>query len=203
MPARSIDWLPAHIRESARIRKLDPGETLFRRGNRASSIFEVEKGRVRLLRYTVDNRPVVLHSARPGELFAEAALFASAYQCDAIASVASMVRAYPKQALLAAFRSDAAVAERLMAALAHQVHALRARLEERNIRSARARVLHHLSLMAGKDHRTMRLDGTLLNLAEEIGLSHEALYRTLADLEKAGIIRRTAHEIAVQKPVAL
>jgi CRP-like cAMP-binding protein len=163
----------------------------------------VEKGRLRLLRYTADDRPVVLHSARPGELFAEAALFAHSYQCDAIAAVASMVRVYPKQALLTALRSDPAIAESFMAALAHQVHALRARLEERNIRSARARVLHHLSLMAGKDDRTMRLNGTLLDLAEEIGLSHEALYRTLADLERAGIIRRTPSAIALREAISV
>ncbi|HEY2864322.1 MAG TPA: Crp/Fnr family transcriptional regulator [Casimicrobiaceae bacterium] len=196
---QSLDWLPGHVQERSRVRKLAAGETLFRQGDKAAAIFGVQQGRLRLIRHTVDNRPVVLHSARPGELFAEAALFANAYHCDAIAPVASVVRVYPKSALLAAFRADAALAERFTALLAHQVHVLRARLEERNIRSARERVLHHLSLMAGEDRRTMHLDGTVLALAEEIGLSHESLYRTLAELEKAGTIRRTATEIIIRR----
>ena len=198
-----LDWMPASVKERSIVRKLAPGQMLFRQGDKASAIFEVERGRVRLIRHTVDDHAVIMHTALPSQLFAEAALFAGAYQCDAIAPVAALVRAYPKRELLAALRADPATAERFMAALAHQVHGLRARLEERNIRSARKRVLHHLSLRAGDDGRTMRLDGTLVELAAEIGLTHEALYRTLAALEKAGIVRRTRSAIVLRKPAAL
>ena len=195
--------MPASVRERSTVRKLEAGQSLFRQGDKASAIFSVEQGRVQLIRHTVDDHPVVMHTARQGDLFAEAALFASVYHCDAAAPVATRVRAYPKRELLAALRADPAMAERFMAALAHQVHTLRARLEERNIRSARQRVLHHLSLKAGEGGRTMRLDGTLLQLAAEIGLTHETLYRTLAALEKAGIIGRTKSAIVLRKPVAV
>lgn len=195
----SLDWLPAAIRERSRVRELEAGEALFRQGDRTFAIFEVERGRLRLIRNTVASHPVVLHTARPGELLAEAALFASAYQCDAVAAAASRVRAYPKRELLAAFRADPALAERFMAVLAHQIHGLRARLEERNIRSARERVLHHLVLAAGPDGRTMPLEGTLTDVAAEMGLTPEALYRTLAELEKEGVVLRTRSSIALRK----
>jgi CRP-like cAMP-binding protein len=195
----SLDWLPVAIRQRSTTRDLDAGETLFRQGHKASAIFEVEQGRLRLIRHTIDSHPIVLHTAREGQLFAEAALFAAAYHCDAVAAIASRVRVYPKRELLTALRSDPAIAERFMAVLAHQIHALRARLEERNIRSARKRVLHHVALAAGKDGRTMRLEGTLMNLAAELGLAHEVLYRTLADLEKAGVIARTGSAIILRK----
>lgn len=198
--ASSLDWLPAAIRDRSTARTLEPGETLFRQGDKAFAVFEVERGRMRLVRHTLDNRPVVLHTARRGELFAEAALFSRTYQCDAVAAIASRVRAYPKPALLAAFRGDPALGERFMALLAHQIHGLRARLEERNIRSARERVLHHLALVAGPDGRTMPLDGTLMDLAAEIGLTHEALYRALADLERNGFIARIPGGLALRKP---
>lgn len=188
---RSLDWLPAPIRQRSILRKLESGETLFRQGDKASAIFEVEEGRLRLIRHTIDSHPVTLHTARPGDLLAEAALFAGRYHCDAMAAVASSVRAYPKRQLLAAFRSDPDLGERFMAVLAHQIHALRGRLEERNIRSARGRVLHHLALAADNDGRTVHLEGTLIDLAAEIGLSHEVLYRTLAALERDGVIERT------------
>jgi CRP-like cAMP-binding protein len=195
----TLDWLPAAIRERSRVRELDAGEMLFRQGDKALAIFEIERGGLRLIRHTAASHPVVLHTARSGELFAEAALFASAYHCDAVAAAASRVRVYPKRDLLAAFRSDPALGERFMAVLARQIHTLRARLEERNIRSARERVLHHLALAAGPDGRTMPLEGTLMDLAAEIGLTHEALYRTLAELEKEGAIRRTRAGIALRR----
>jgi CRP-like cAMP-binding protein len=194
-----LDWLPPAVRERSTIRRLHADETLFRQGDKTCAVFEVEEGRMRLIRHTVHHHPVILHTARNGELFAEAALFARAYQCDAVAAVASRVRAHPKAALLAAFRGDPALGERFMALLAHQVHALRARLEERNIRSARERVLHHLAFAAGPDGRTARVDGTLMDLAAEIGLTHEALYRTLAELERDGFIVRGRASLALRK----
>jgi CRP/FNR family transcriptional regulator, dissimilatory nitrate respiration regulator len=198
-PASSLDWLPAAIRARSRVRELEEGEALFRQGDKAVAIFEVERGRLRLIRNTAAGRPVVLHTARTGELFAEAALFAPIYHCDAVAAAPSRVGVYPKRELLAAFRTDPALSERFMGVLARQIISLRASLEERNIRSARERVLHHLALAAGPDGRTMPLEGTLMDLAVEIGLTHEALYRTLAELEKEGVVRRGSSGIALRK----
>jgi CRP-like cAMP-binding protein len=196
----SPDWLPDTVRARSTLRDLEAGETLFRHGDRTFAIFEVESGRVRLVRHSSEEHDVVLHTALAGQLFAEAALFSSAYQCDAVAAVASRVRCYPKRDLMSAFRKDPRLSERFMELLAHQVHALRARLEERNIRSARDRVVHHLAAAAGPDGRTVPMDGTLMDLAAEIGLSHEALYRALATLEKEGRIERTRSAIALRKP---
>jgi DeoR/GlpR family transcriptional regulator of sugar metabolism len=44
--------------------------------------------------------------------------------------------------------------------------------------------------------------GTLKNLAAELGLSHETLYRTLADLAAAGEIERLKGKIRLTKPQA-
>jgi CRP/FNR family transcriptional regulator, dissimilatory nitrate respiration regulator len=200
--AEPAEWAPAALRAHAPRRVLSAGETLFHQGDRASAIFEVESGRLRLTRQTVDHRAVTLHTARPGELFAEAALFADAYHCDAMAAAPTSVRIYPKRQLLAAFRADPDLAERFMALMARQIHTLRARLEGRNIRSARERVLHYLALAAGPDGRTVTLRGTALELAAEIGLTHEALYRTLAALETAGAIHRSRGTIVVVQAAA-
>src|ERR1035437_9367097 len=76
---------------------------------------------------------------------------------------------------------------------------LRTRLEQRNIHSARDRVLHYLTLNAGEDRRTVMVPGTLKDLAAELGLTHEALYRTLADLATAGEIERFKGKIRLAK----
>jgi CRP-like cAMP-binding protein len=179
------------------VRTLAAGEVLFHQGDETFGIFEVEQGRLQMIRPTLKDEPAVLHTAGPGELFAEAALFAAAYHCDAVAAAASRVRVYPKRIMLAAFRKDPELAERFMASLARQTHALRARLHGRNIRSARERVLHHLALLAGADGRTVTLTGTVKDMAAEIGLTHEALYRTLAALERQGVIAREANRIRI------
>jgi CRP-like cAMP-binding protein len=198
MPVK--DWLPAAVRSAAIDRKLKSGETLFRLGDKTAGLCEVIAGRVRLARVDRSGREIVLHVAGPGETVAEASLFASSYHCDAIASTAAVVRIYPKPAVLAAFEKDPKAAQAFAATLARQVMNLRTRIEQRNIRSARERVRHFLALNAGADRRTVALRGTLKDLAAELGLTHEALYRTLAVLERAGEIRRAKGKITLLRP---
>jgi len=194
------DWLSAAVRGAAIDRKLKSGETLFRLGDKTAGFCEVIAGRVRLSRVDRSGREVILYVAGPGETIAEASLFAAAYHCDAIASTDALVRVYPKAAVLATFDKDPKSAQAFTATLARQVMNLRTRIEQRNIRSARERVRHFLSVNAGADGRSVNLAGTLKDLAAELGLTHEALYRTLAALERAGEIKRTKGKIALLRP---
>src|SRR5215471_6477905 len=70
------DPLPASLEAGSTIRALAPGELLFRQGDPAAAIYKVESGRLRLIRRTVDDHLVILHTAHRGEFFAEASLFA-------------------------------------------------------------------------------------------------------------------------------
>lgn len=194
------DWLPAAVHTQARERKLKAGEALFRLGDKSAGIIEVVSGRVRLARVDRGGREIVLFVAAPGDTIAEASLFSPRYHCDAIASSDATVRVYPKAAVLAAFARDPKAAQGFAAMLARQVMTLRTRLEQRNIRSARERVRHFLALNAGDDGRSVDLAGvTLKEVAAELGLSHEALYRTLAALERAGEIRRLGTTITLSR----
>jgi CRP/FNR family transcriptional regulator, dissimilatory nitrate respiration regulator len=193
-----LHWLPQPLKDSARVRELAGGEYLFRQGDKATAIYEIERGRLGMIRYTTDSRQVIVHTGRPGQLFAEAALFAEAYHCDAVAAGDTRVRVHLKENLLAAFQADPKLALSFTSVLAHEIMALRARLEVRNVRSARERILQHLELIAEVDQHALRLDSTLKDLAAEIGLTHEALYRALAALEKDGAIQRKGDRIILQ-----
>ena len=195
------DWLPAAARSAALDRKLSAGEPLFRLGDRTFGLCEVITGRVRLARVDRSGREIVLHIAGPGETLAEASLFSPQYHCDAIASTDATVRIYPKRDVLAAFDNSPRAARAFTETLARQVMNLRTRIEQRNIRSARERVRHFLMLNVGPDRRTVDLRGTLKDLAAEIGLTHEALYRTLAALERSGEISRKGDRIRLAQPV--
>lgn len=138
-----------------------------------------------------------MFTARPGERFAEASLFAERYHCDAVAVSDAVGACYPKAACLARLDADAPARLDLTADLARQVMTLRARLTLRDIRPARERVLAFLVAEAGDDGRTIVLDGLLREIASAIGLSPEAFYRTLAQLEREGAIRREASRIVL------
>ena len=194
------DWLPAEVCAAAVERKLQAGQTLFRQGIRTAGLYEIVRGKVRLARVDASGREAILHMATAGDTIAEASLFSPTYHCDAIASADASVRLYPKAAVLAAFASDPKAAQAFMAMLARQVMSLRTRLEQRNIHSARDRVRHYLAIHVGADGRTVALPGTVKDLAGELGLTQEALYRTLAAMAAAGEIKRRPGSICLTPP---
>jgi len=163
--------LPLSLEAGSVIRELGAGEVLFEQGDRAAAIYKVESGRLRLVRRTVDDHLVILHTACRREFFAEASLFAATYHCDAVAAVPSRIRVYPKAKVMEALRTDPVLAPAFMARLAHQLQELRARMELRSIRSARERVLQYLRLRADLDRRSIAIEGQLQDIAAEIGIN--------------------------------
>jgi CRP/FNR family transcriptional regulator, dissimilatory nitrate respiration regulator len=79
---------------------------------------------------------------------------------------------------------------------------LRQRIEIMKVRSAKERVLLYLDLNTEPDGRSIILSGQLQDIASELGLTREALYRTLASLEADGAIRRTSNRIQLNRRLA-
>lgn len=136
---------------------------------------------------------MVVHTARSGDLLAEAALVADAYHCNAVALKDSRLRVYDKKDILREFNSQQ---RKFLFMLARQLLKARQRIELRNIRSAEERVLLFLDQSADKTG-SVALSGELQELAGELGLSREALYRTLASLQKDRRIRRFPDRISI------
>jgi CRP/FNR family transcriptional regulator, dissimilatory nitrate respiration regulator len=172
-----------------RPRRMAAGEALFHRGDKAFGIFFLASGRLRMQRVTPDGGTVTLHVARAGEMFAEASLFSDRYHCDAIADADCEIGLYPKDELVARFRDDPADLWAFAATLAQQIQQIRGRYELKQIRSAPERVLQFLRLRCDAAG-SYRPDGPLKDMAAELGLSHEALYRALATLERQRRITR-------------
>jgi CRP/FNR family transcriptional regulator, dissimilatory nitrate respiration regulator len=194
-----IDWLSPAVRRAAKERTLKAGETLFRAGTRSAGLYEVTRGKIRLVRVNRVGREAILHVASAGNTLAEASLFSATYHCDAIAATEAVVRLYPRATLLTELERNPKIAQAFAAMLARQVMTLRTRLEQRNIRAARDRIRHYLAVNADADGRTVALSGTLKDVASELGLTHEVLYRTLADMAADGEIERGKRAIRLLK----
>jgi CRP-like cAMP-binding protein len=196
----SIDqWLPARVQAVGVERTLKAGQSLFRVGMRTAGLYQVVSGKIRLVRIDASGRESVLYSAVAGDVIAEASLFSPVYHCEALASVTSVVRLYPKAAILAEFQRNPKAAQAFMAVLAREIMRLRTRLELGNIHSARDRVRHYLALNATADGQIV-LPGTIKELAADLGLSHEALYRTLGAMQRNGEIKRAGAKITLARP---
>jgi len=175
-------------------RRYRAGATVFRAGAASAGLFLLEAGQVHLLRPLSDGTVAIVHRALPGGTFAEAAVFAERYHCDAAAITEAQVRLAPRAAVRAALAADPAFAAAFAARLAGQVQELRARVEVLSIHGAAARVMAFLAQHARPGEgggRVVELGRPMRQVAAEIGLTHETLYRTLARLVREGQVIRT------------
>jgi CRP-like cAMP-binding protein len=166
------------------------GETVFRSGTPTHSVYYVVSGAVRLVRFGRAGEEVLLHDARAGEFFAEASLDSPRYHCDAVAGESSELLQCPSVALKQLLDTDREFARQWMSLLARQLRTVRTRVERLSLKSASERV-RHLLVSEGRGPRCeLKVQGTLKDLARTLGLTHEALYRTLATMEREGAIER-------------
>ena len=181
--------------------RLQAGETLFRNGELSQGCYFLEHGEVRLIRWSRDGGETVIHVARPGETFAEAALFSPAYHCDAVASTGASGQLLRKAAIDSLLGSDAAFVRALTARLARQVQALRRTVEIMGIKPAGERVMAALSQYENAGSGQYENLPPLKTLAAQIGLTHEALYRTIARLVRQGALVKTGRGLVQLPPV--
>lgn len=109
----------------------DAGAAVFRMYSPTHSVFYVESGGVRLLRYGPAGEEVLLHDARAGEFFAEASLDSALYHCDAIASESCELLQVPTAAQRELLDSDSEFARHWMFMLPRQLRAVRTRGQSR------------------------------------------------------------------------
>ncbi len=193
-PSLPVD-LPAALRTLGRRVTCPKGRWVFRKGSAVQAVFLVLDGEVRLSRFAKDGSEITLQRASRGEFFAEAALNAPRYNCNARASQSSAVLAFPAETIRELLEKDPGFARQWVALLARQLHGARARLERLALKSAAERVLHYLHIEGKGPRCEVALAGSVKDLAKELGLTHESLYRTLARLEQDGVIVRRDHRL--------
>ncbi len=188
LPPALHHLLPTSLHGLCTATLVKKGSLLFQTGKKPQWMFFVVDGEVTLERLSQQGDPVVLQRTRHG-FVSEASLQSAKYHCDARAVANSDVLQIPIQDLAQALRSDADFSARWISMLNQEVKRLRLQCERLSLKSVKERV-RHLIHTEGKDG-TYVVNTGLKSLASQLGVTHEALYRTLADLEKSGEIERS------------
>lgn len=164
---------PSALRQLSRT----AGDSVFRQGARTCGLYVVKCGRVHLERVGPDGERFIIYRAGPGMSFAEASVFSDRYHCDAVVAAVGAFVQIDKAAVLSAF-ADPDFARAYARQAAHQIQAQRQALEIVGIRRAEERVF--AGMVAGL------LEGSVVEFASALQLSHEATYRALRKLVNDG-----------------
>lgn len=169
-------------------RSFAPGALLFHSGDPVHAMFILRRGRAVLVRHTGHGAQMILHRAAPGQVLAEASAWSDVYHCDAIAAEPCEVAVLPRSAFLQRLSSDAALAELWVKSLARAVQAARLRAEIRSL----PRVADRLDAWLA-DANELPQRGHWQEVAAELGVTREALYRELSRRRARGLWRKTPY----------
>jgi len=140
-------------------------------------MYLVVDGQMKLTRQTSTGISITQQLARTGHVLAEASAYSDAYHCDARASVETVLRSVSIATFRSRLAQDREAADSWATYLAHAVQSARMRAEIRTLRT----VAERLDAWLGETG-TLPAKGAWTELAAELGVSREALYRELGRL---------------------
>lgn len=119
---------------------------------------------------------------------AEASLQSARYHCDAVVTLSGELVAIPLPPIKQALLTDPAFATRWISMLNREVKRLRAQCERLTMKGVKERLLHLIETEGNQG--SLAIVSNLKSLAAELGVTHEALYRAVADLERSDVLVR-------------
>jgi CRP-like cAMP-binding protein len=194
-----IEQLPSELKNAIAYQNLAEGEILFSQNDAAKGIFVVDSGCIKLVHFTDAGKSINHYSVKPGQYFAEVALFNDTYVCTAVAEMPTKIIYFPKQLFSQVLEHDVNLLRSFTEQLARRLHYTKLLLELRGIRSARDRVLHYLRVIVPPNEKIIHLEHPLKDIANDIGIAPEVLSRTLTKLQNDGLITRIKKKIILQK----
>jgi CRP-like cAMP-binding protein len=196
LPAALRMLLPPVLMAASTGVQLRKGERLFLQRHRPRHMYFVASGEIVLERIGAQGNAVVLQRIQHG-FVAEASLQSGSYHCDGLVTADGQAVALPLEALKTELARDPEFSLRWIGMLNAEVRRLRAQCERLSFRGVGERLLHLIE-SEGEDGRLAVKSG-LKSLATELAVTHEALYRAVAALEKEKVVFREAGSISLRR----
>ncbi len=157
-------------------RKLDADSYLFHQNDTVRSVFVIMEGLIELTRHQECGKSIVLQRARQNSILAEASVYSGRYHCDAIVKMPSIVIEISKRRFRKKLHDSQIFSELWMTHLAREVQSARYKSEILSKRTVAERLDSWLAWKGG----SLPEKGQWKSIAEQIGVSPEALYREIA-----------------------
>ena len=197
----------ARLARRCRQRTLSRGERAFEAGDACRGLLVVADGAVEMRQVSPRGREQVLHAEGAGATLGEAPLFdGQGYIASAVAIEPTRLVLVPRGAVLDLCRRHPAVALSLLEAMARRVRRFAGLVEDLAFRQVTERLARHIeaAVVAAGSPRTpgavVDLGLTQEQLAARLGTVRELVSRALAQLERAGAIKRSRSGIVIRDP---
>lgn len=167
-----------------------PGELVFSEGEKAHCLYLVGTGAVKVYKLSPEGKEQIIKVFRPGEVFAEAAMFSgTAYPAYAEILEPSDILYLARKDLLHLLRQEPELGMKMMGTLAGRLRHMVGVIEDLSLKEVDQRVAGYLlERQACLDCEQFNLDITKAALAQVLGTVPETLSRAIRKLEQQRII---------------
>lgn len=170
-----IMWPVGSFFDSVQSQRFDSGDIVFRTGTAVTQVYLVRTGLTGLVRPLASGEQAILQRASSGDVVAEASVYAQTYHCDCVALEPTVLARASRKSFREALRSDLELSEAWASHLARSVQMARMRAEIRSLKTVADRLDAWIT-----EYGDIPPKGQWQNLADELSVSREALYRELA-----------------------
>jgi len=188
----------------------DRGETVYHPGTLSTTVYLVEKGRVKLAYLDESGKKLTLSIVDEGEIFGEMCLVGEKQRRHLATAIEdSILRCIPKRIFSEAINADPANVAVLVRHFAHRMHEYEETLEDLAFRDIQARLSRQL-LKLSNDYGVETKEGILIgfpvthkDLADMIGSARENTTLALNRFEKEGILNKSRYKIVIKNEAGL
>ncbi len=192
IPELLKELLPKEALAQCRAQHFEKGEQLFHQGKKPEYMFFIVSGEAILTRTNNHGEATTLQRCKGGFL-SEASLLSAAYHCDAIATQSGQAITLPIKYLRDAL-TDSKFSLKWVQLLSKEIMRLRTQSERLGLKDIRSKLIHLIET-EGKQG-VLILQSDFKSMASEIGVTHEALYRAIATLEKEGLLEKNSDSLS-------
>jgi CRP-like cAMP-binding protein len=200
VPPTGLQMLATSLPE----RRYQPGDVIFRKGDRSEGLGIVLRGRVRTVTASAEGREQVLKVFGPGRTFGDISVFDDEPQpADAVAVSESIVVFIPQGDLLESLRQHPEAAIEVIRLFASRLRAYKQVVEDLSLRTVVARLARLLVDRARgaqtliEEPPTWSAEYTQDEIAAMVGSVREVAQRALKTLEHAGLIQMARGRIHI------
>ena len=171
---------------------LEPGETLFQEGDRATAVYNISRGTIRLYKLLPDGRRQVTGFVMPGDFLGLAFRAGYAYGAEAVDHVA--LCRFPMPDLQRLFRQFPEMEKRLLSVAGDELAAAQEQMLLLGRKTPTEKLASFLLTMsqraerAGQPGNPLYLPMSRADIADYLGLTVETVSRTFSRLKADGVI---------------
>lgn len=180
-------------------KKLSKDEILFFEGDSASGFFVLLSGMVRIYKSSPDGKEYTIHIIKPGQLFAEAAIFrGDKFPANCMALEESEAAFFPKDAFLDLLKDSPQISLKIIAALSSFVRDFNKQVEDLSLKEVPGRIASFLLEKSDETGQTeIILDISKSDWASRLGTISETLSRNLKKLKELSVIEVDRQKITI------